>query len=87
MSKTLTGERPGGRQLVCSNCGDTADGPERDCPKPSPGRPYVDCGRGGHMFDKVKPPPKVQVRTEADGRVALAVDDNQNSHDLRIHFP
>lgn len=35
----------------CSNCGDPFDGPERDCPNPSPGRPYVDCGRGGHMFD------------------------------------
>jgi len=38
-------------RLVCSNCGDAFDGPERDCPKPAPGRPFVDCGRGGHMFN------------------------------------
>lgn len=34
----------------CENCGDAFDGPERDCPHPSPGRPYKECGRGGHMF-------------------------------------
>lgn len=34
----------------CDRCGDAFDGPERDCPTPAPGRPYVDCGRGGHMF-------------------------------------
>lgn len=36
----------------CSRCGDAFDGPERDCPNPAPGRPYVDCGRGGHIFDR-----------------------------------
>jgi hypothetical protein len=37
---------------VCRNCGDRFDGPERDCPNPSPGKPYVDCGRGGHWFEE-----------------------------------
>ena len=36
----------------CSRCGDAFDGPVRDCPMPAPGRPFVDCGRGGHMFDR-----------------------------------
>ncbi len=36
----------------CSRCGDAFEGPERPCPNPASGRPYVDCGRGGHMFDK-----------------------------------
>jgi len=35
----------------CRACGDAFDGPERDCPDHIVGRPYVDCGRGGHMFD------------------------------------
>lgn len=34
----------------CERCGDAFDGPERACPRPAPGRPYVDSGRGGHMF-------------------------------------
>lgn len=34
----------------CDRCGDAFDGPERPCPRPAPGRPYYDCGRGGHMF-------------------------------------
>lgn len=34
----------------CESCGDAFDGPERTCPRPAPGREYVDCGRGGHMF-------------------------------------
>lgn len=34
----------------CDRCGDAFDGPERDCPRPAPGRPYNECGRGGHMF-------------------------------------
>jgi hypothetical protein len=48
----------------CRNCGDlfTADaenaaigkpsGAWRPCPNPSPGRPLVDCGVGGHMYHK-----------------------------------
>jgi hypothetical protein len=36
----------------CSVCGDAFEGPERDCPNPKSGWPYVDCGRGGHMFDR-----------------------------------
>jgi hypothetical protein len=38
--------------LRCKTCGaefDSADG-ERHCPKPSPGREYVDTGRGNHIF-------------------------------------
>jgi hypothetical protein len=51
------------RALYCRNCGDPfseacdnlrfrgAVGPRwRPCPKPSPGRPLVDCGIGGHMY-------------------------------------
>lgn len=46
----------------CRNCGDPFDedaenaalrqpsGAWRLCPKPSPGRPMVDCGIGGHMY-------------------------------------
>lgn len=34
----------------CRNCGDSFDGPERPCPTPT-GKPYVDSGRGGHIFD------------------------------------
>lgn len=44
------------RELVeveaCENCGDLFDAPERTCPNPSPGKPYVHCGRGGHMFSQ-----------------------------------
>ena len=37
----------------CSNCGADFESPEADqkCPKPSPGREYVDCGKGNHMFN------------------------------------
>jgi hypothetical protein len=34
----------------CHNCGVDFDAPEGPCPKPSPGVPYADCGRGGHWF-------------------------------------
>jgi hypothetical protein len=37
-------------QPICANCGDRFDDKERPCPRPSPGTPYVNCGRGGHMF-------------------------------------
>lgn len=47
---------------VCRNCGDRFDGPVRDCPNPSPGKPYVDCGRGGHWFED--PPPESTARRE-----------------------
>lgn len=50
--------------LYCENCGDPFDadaedsvmrqplgvGSWRPCPNPSPGRPMVDCGVGGHMY-------------------------------------
>ena len=51
----------------CRNCGDPFDadaenaalrqpsGAWRPCPKPSPGRPMVDCGVGGHMYDERQP--------------------------------
>lgn len=39
----------------CVRCGDAFEAPERDCPNPAPGRPYVDCGRGGHMFSAREP--------------------------------
>ncbi len=53
------------RPLVCRNCGDPfddADGPDgrtkpawRPCPSPSPGRPLVDFGIGGHMYNMDEP--------------------------------
>lgn len=51
----------------CRNCGDPYDedaenaallrpsGAWRPCPKPSPGRPMVDCGVGGHWYDERMP--------------------------------
>lgn len=51
----------------CRNCGDPYDhdaenaairqpsGAWRPCPKPSPGKPMVHCGVGGHMYDERKP--------------------------------
>jgi hypothetical protein len=51
----------------CENCGDAFTGPERDCPKPAAGRPYKECGRGGHMFrlehDPAQPAPTSDART------------------------
>lgn len=42
----------------CERCGDAFDAPERPCPRPAPGRPYYECGRGGHMFRlEVEPSP------------------------------
>jgi thymidylate synthase (FAD) len=35
----------------CRQCGDLFTDEERDCPNPAPGRPLVDSGRGGHVFD------------------------------------
>ena len=48
-------------ECYCSNCGDPFDDAAADaalgipstwrpCPHPSPGRPLVDCGVGGHMY-------------------------------------
>lgn len=34
----------------CSKCGQAFDAPSLPCPTPHPGTPYIDCGRGGHMF-------------------------------------
>lgn len=51
----------------CRNCGDPFDrdagnaacrlpsGSWRPCPSPSPGRPLVDCGVGGHMYTDDEP--------------------------------
>lgn len=51
----------------CRNCGDPFDtdaenaavrlpsGAWRPCPNPSPGRPMIDCGVGGHMYDRHQP--------------------------------
>jgi hypothetical protein len=49
----------------CENCGDAFTGPERDCPKPAPGRPYKECGRGGHMFRLERDPAKGPVAVHA----------------------
>lgn len=52
----------------CRNCGDpapslddtdwdgrTPSGTWRPCPAPSPGRPLIDCGVGGHMYTEDSP--------------------------------
>lgn len=56
-----------GQQRFCRNCGDPFDddtwnatldkpsGSWRPCPNPSPGRPMVDCGIGGHMYVDSEP--------------------------------
>lgn len=59
---------PGDEDLYCENCGDPFVMPPagdptfaeayrswRPCPSPSPGRPMVDCGIGGHMYTERKP--------------------------------
>ena len=51
------------KQRYCENCGDPFDDDfpverYRDyprCPNPSPGKPLVDCGVGGHMFRDAAP--------------------------------
>lgn len=65
LSEFLAG--PGPR--YCRNCGDPFDvsaenaacrepsGAWRPCPNPTPGRPLVDCGVGGHMY--TDPVPRV----------------------------
>ncbi len=40
----------------CYRCGDAFFDPERPCPNPKLGKPYVDCGRGGHMFTLTERP-------------------------------
>lgn len=42
--------------FFCRNCAalfDSTDG-NTPCPTPSPGKPYVDCGKGGHWFEEAK---------------------------------
>lgn len=52
--------------LYCCNCGDPFDEAAeraalrlpsawRPCPNPSPGRAFVDCGVGRHMYTASKP--------------------------------
>lgn len=53
---------------ICRNCGDSYAAPERPCPKPAPGVPFVDCGRGGHMFD-VQPKKTYEERAAEIGRL------------------
>lgn len=42
---------------VCTvqHCQPGAHGTWRPCPNPSPGRPLVDCGVGGHMYTDATP--------------------------------
>lgn len=60
--------RKAARQWYCRNCGDPApsladedwngrvpSGSWRPCPNPSPGRPMIDCGVGGHMYTDSEP--------------------------------
>lgn len=39
--------------VKCRTCGTVFDSEDADnpCPNPSPGRPYVDTGKGNHIFD------------------------------------
>ncbi len=69
------GPMPNTDHLTCSNCGDAFDGPVRDCPNPSPGRPLIECGRGGHMFTTTDPDtprgdPPADARTGKEGELA-----------------
>lgn len=56
----------------CENCGDAFDGPERTCPRPSPGEPYKHCGRGGHMF-RLTVEPRMRWRLDITERARLAM--------------
>lgn len=60
--------REAARPAFCRNCGDpapsladedwngaTPSGSWRPCPNPSPGRPMLDCGVGGHMYTDSEP--------------------------------
>ncbi|HMG12582.1 MAG TPA: hypothetical protein VK571_05385 [Gemmatimonadaceae bacterium] len=70
------------RLSFCLNCGDRFGAPERDCQNPSPGKPYVDCGRGGHMFTKgnihTDPPGAVRKHIGFTG-TRFGMTDNQHS--------
>lgn len=70
------------RLSFCLNCGDRFGAPERDCQNPSPGKPYVDCGRGGHMFTKgnihLDPPGAVRKHIGFTGS-RFGMTDNQHS--------
>lgn len=61
---------PGAGWIACRNCGAIleSEAGNADCPTPSPGKPYVDCGRGGHWFDVPVPtPPRLKPdRSNAD---------------------
>lgn len=39
--------------LKCKTCGTEfeSEAADQPCPSPSPGRPYVDTGKGNHIFD------------------------------------
>lgn len=68
------------RRLRRRNCGVTfaSKAADRPCPKPSPGREYVDCGKGRHMFSPPTPRPRkppltpVQRERRRCARIAAA---------------
>lgn len=52
-ARMSTGKGFNGWGPKCRTCSTSIDDPEADapCPRPSPGEPLVDCGKGGHFFD------------------------------------
>jgi hypothetical protein len=66
--RTVPMPDPAAPVTYCRNCGDPFDMPPADdptfrrdvpplapLPNPSPGRPLVDCGVGGHMYEERVP--------------------------------
>lgn len=58
--------------VKCKTCGAVFESEDglRPCPNPSPGRPYVDTGIGGHYFDVVEKLLLVPVKDEEPSAVS-----------------
>ena len=54
--------------FFCRNCAALFDSKQGDgpCPSPSPGRPMVDCGKGGHWFEEAKVADRFCMRDRFD---------------------
>jgi hypothetical protein len=69
----------------CENCGDAFTGPKRDCPKPAKGRPYKECGRGGHMF-RLEHDPALGLDAELRAGAAEIFAAEQTPGEFRLHL-